>query len=178
MATVRDENLIRRSRGGDPQAFAQLIRRHEQPLAALIRRQIADAHHREDVLQETLLQAWQGLGKLRDAAKVKAWLVMIARNRCRDFNRSPRRLERPADEEALRACVTARGRDVSRPADADNVCEAIMKIPAKQRDILNLFYYQGLSIAEIGVRMARPVGTVKSRLFHARRALGRQLEGR
>jgi len=121
MAAGEDEELVRRSLRGDPRAFAELVSRHEQPLAALIRRRIADPHHRQDVFQETLLQAWKALRGLRDASKARAWLIMIARNRCRDFNKSARRRERPADEQTMQTYVNRRGRAVRPDGEAADV---------------------------------------------------------
>ena len=175
MAVADDEKLVRRSLRGDPQAFVELVGRHEQPLAALIRRQIADPHHRQDMLQETLLQAWKNLRTLRDGAKVRAWLVTIARNRCRDFNKSANRRERPTDEQAMQMYINRSGRAVRMDDKSADVREAVSMVSARDRWILKLFYFQGLTIAEIGERIGRPQGTVKSRLFHARRALARRL---
>ncbi len=178
MPEPSDDNLISRILTGDRAAFARLVRRHEQPLAALIRRLIPDRHHQEDVLQLTLLQAWQGLVRLRDRSKVKAWLIGIARNRCRDFHRSASRRPEPADNETLEVCINRTGRAVRDPAEAEDVAGAVRRVAPTQRRAAELFYVQGFTIAEISRRLEAPEGTIKSRLFHAREALRRQLEGR
>ncbi len=177
MRRPSDRTLARRSRGGDREAFIELIRRHEEPLAALIRRQVGDPHHAEDVLQVTLLQAWLGLRHIRDPRKVRAWLLQIARNRCRDFFRSAQRRMETADEEALEIHLDRYGRSVARNESARaEVFDAFDKIPAAERRAARLFYRSGLTIAEIAARTHAEKGTVKRRLFdareHLRRALG------
>lgn len=166
-----DANLVACAQDGDAQAFIELIRLHEQPLLAVIRRYVPDVHHREDSLQTTLLQAWRDIGRLRDSARFKAWLLRIARNRCRDFAKSPGRRERPADNEALDTHLSRFGRTVRNETPSTEVHEAIGRLGPAQRRIMELFYLQGLTIAEISRRVACPEGTVKSRLYHARRVI-------
>ena len=69
-----DAELLAKSVLGNPSAFIALVRRYEGPLAAMIHRWVEDSHHAEDVLQETLLQAWRSLGQLKKPDHLKAWL--------------------------------------------------------------------------------------------------------
>ena len=80
-----DRALVERIVAGDQRAFAALIGRYEESLAGLIRYQVGDLAAAEDVLQETLVQAWSSLARLREPDKVHAWLLGVARNRCRDY---------------------------------------------------------------------------------------------
>ena len=98
MASRSDNELVRCSLAGDQDAFVALIKRHDQPLAALTRRYVRDYHAAEDVLQETLLRAWMSLGQLRDARKFRAWLLQVARNRCRDYLKSAQRRYEPTED--------------------------------------------------------------------------------
>ena len=175
MARLSDDKLVDRVLGGDVAAFAELVRRYEQPLAAMIRRRVSDRHHCEDVLQATLLQAWRDLRRLRDRSKVKSWLIGIACNRCRDFHKSTQRRDEPTHDRALQAYLNRSGRAVRGGDEAEQVCEAMLKIVPRQRKLIELFYLEGLTIAEIGRRLRKPEGTVKSGLFHARRAMRRAL---
>jgi RNA polymerase sigma-70 factor (ECF subfamily) len=171
-----DADLVQRSVAGDERAFAELIRRHEQPIAALIRYRIGDLHDAEDVLQETILDAWIDLKRLRDPDKLRAWLLQIARNRCRDHHRAKcgRGIETSYDD---------LDRVISRPecgsiARRDlllDITAALDLTSPSERDTAKLFYLEGLSIAEIAARANCPVGTVKRRLFTARDCVRRTL---
>ena len=178
MAKPSDEQLVQRVLAGDRHAFAVLIGRYAQPLTALIRREIADRHHCEDVLQETLLQVWRSLGQLRDRSKLKAWLVGVARNRCRDFHKSPKRREKPTDDGMLETYINRTGRAIRGGGESEDSLAAMRRVPLTQRRTAELFYVEGLTIPEIARRLARPEGTIKSRLFHARSALRQTLRPR
>jgi len=177
VARLSDDKLVDQVLGGDVAAFAELVRRYEQPMAAMIRRRVSDRHHCEDVLQATLLQAWRDLRQLRDRSQVKRWLIGIARNRCRDFHKSTQRRDEPTHDRALQAYLNRTGRAARGGDDAEQVAGAMVKIGRRQRELIELFYLEGLTIAEIGRRLRKPEGTVKSGLFHARRAMRRALGG-
>jgi RNA polymerase sigma-70 factor (ECF subfamily) len=139
-----------------------------------VRRFVDDLHEREDVLQESLLQAWMGIGALRRPEKVRQWLLQVTRNRCRDVHRSGRRRAPSADPEECSEGMTRRGRDVLRRADArERAAEALSSLPEPQRGSAEMFYIQGLTVAEVARSLGRPRGTVKRWLFDARRQMRR-----
>jgi len=164
-----DDSLVRRSAAGDRDAFLQLVHRHGQSLAALIRYRIGGGHDAEDVLQETLLQAWVSVRTLRDPAKVRPWLLQLCRNRCRDFMRSPQRRDQPTDPQRLLMWLNRHGRAAAGAGQvAAEVREALEQVPEREREAAKLFYLHRLTIAEIAKRSHSPEGTVKRRLFYAR----------
>lgn len=171
MKDLPDERLAERIRRGDSQAFVVLVRRYERSLAALIGRRLGatgtvDAV--EDLLQETFVQAWTGLGSL-SPRDVRAWLYQVARNRCSDYLRSPQRREQFVDDDALATMVNRMGVvDARRRRAAANVVEAFDLVPERERQALESFYVDGLSIAEIAARHRVPAGTIKRRLSHGR----------
>jgi RNA polymerase sigma-70 factor (ECF subfamily) len=171
---MSDADLARRSAAGDRDAFGELVRRYGLALAALVRRLVDDPHERDDVLQETLLQAWAGVRSLRNPEKVRQWLLQVARNRCRDAHGGRVRIVPEADPDQRASCMTRRGRDVERRAEArDRATEALSAVPEPQRESAELFYIQGFTVAEVARALGRPQGTVKRWLFDARRHMRR-----
>ncbi|MBI1924617.1 RNA polymerase sigma factor [Candidatus Poribacteria bacterium] len=177
MIKLDDETLVRRSVQGDESAFADLVRRYEHPLATLIRYQIGNPDHAEDILQETLLQAWLGLRHLREPKVVGAWLLQIARNRCYDFLKSAQRRDHPTEAVELEHLVNRFGRTMVRQRETvTEAVEVLEGVPPAERDVARLFYIEGFTIAEIAERHRCPEGTVKRRLFHARTHLRQAFE--
>ena len=171
-----DSELLAKSIQGDASAFVALVHRYEGPLAALIRRWVADSHHAEDVLQETLLQAWRSLGQIKKPDYLKAWLIQIARNRCRDHFKSSQRRHKPAEVAILEVYVNRRGRAVTTRQNCSEVVEVAMKnLTPREKEVLEMFYLEGLAIREISRRIRRPEGTIKQRLFKARQDVRRRL---
>jgi len=172
VADESDEILVRRSARGDERAFLELVRRYEQPLATLIRYQVTSLDDADDVLQETLIDAWTGISLLRNPESVRAWLMQVARNRCRDHLRSPRRRELPTDtNEIERHSEGLAYGFVQRRALVMELEEAMLAVPAREREAARLFYLDGFTISEIAERHRCPEGTIKRRLFDARETL-------
>ncbi|MHC5056230.1 MAG: RNA polymerase sigma factor [Planctomycetota bacterium] len=175
-----DEALVAQSASGDGAAFAELVRRHCGAVAALARRLVADADHAEDCVQNTLLAAWLGIARLREPGRVRAWLMGIARKRCRDHLRRASRRERPAGRGEIEVRIGRAGPRVGRPSGAeDETAELLAKATPAEREAARMFYLEGLKVREIARRTRAPVGTVKRRLHSAReRMRGRPGERR
>ena len=155
METLDDDDLVRRIRAGEQDAFVALIRRYERSMATVIRGRLGRGVEAvEDVLQETL---------------VHAWLYQVARNRCSDHLRSTQRRERLVDDETLAVLVNRLGiADARRRDVAADVVETFAAVPERERQALESFYVDGLSIAEIAARHRLAPGTIKRRLSHGR----------
>ena len=169
MENLDIETLVRLCTQQNEHAFAELVRRHERQLVAQIRYQLGNPDHVEDVLQDTLLQAWLGIPRLREPKAVAKWLLRIAQNRCYDFLKSAQRRDLPIKNEELTQFVDRFGhKQIRQRQILDDAVEALAHAPDDQREVAQLFYLEGFSIAEIAARRRCPEGTVKQRLFHAR----------
>ena len=168
MTSPSDQLLAEQMRQGNEQAFVHLIRRYERTLLGLIRHRVGSGDQVQDVLQETLVHAWSSLR--RDTPRdVRAWLLQVARNRCRDYFRSTQRRELFVETEALAPMVNRFGVAQARQREAAAaIVEAMEEVPDQERVTLQAFYLDGLSIAEIAARHRCPDGTVKRRLSHGR----------
>ena len=127
-----------------------------------------------DAAQQTFVAAWRGLPRLRDSDRFDAWLQRIAVNESRMAVRARRRRrvrEIPASHLAQAAEPT------SELSDGTRLAAALDRLTPDQRAILALHHLDGRSVVDIADVLGIPAGTVKSRLFTARRALGAALDG-
>ncbi len=175
---VGDDTLITAAQQGNPGAFTQLVQRHWTWVYRLIAAIVRDHAAAEDVTQEVFCQVYQHLGDYTAQGKFVAWLKRIAVNRARNFLRDHGRKggregrlpqgEVASDELADPATV------IASHLLHQEVRAALQSLPEEQRHVLIRHYFGGQSIETIAEALACPIGTVKSRLFHARRHL-RQL---
>ncbi|HEU5050409.1 MAG TPA: sigma-70 family RNA polymerase sigma factor [Gemmatimonadales bacterium] len=136
----------------------------------------------QDLVQETMLRALRGWNGFRAGSNARAWLVTILRNTFINDYRRRRREPVPVDLEAVDPWAIYRavadtdpeGEFFSRIVDA-RVLEAVDRLPPDFREVLVLSDMEGLGYAEIAAALEIPIGTLKSRLFRARRLLQREL---
>ncbi|MEX0775568.1 MAG: sigma-70 family RNA polymerase sigma factor [Phycisphaeraceae bacterium] len=169
-----DEELVQRARAGDRQAFHLLVERHAAGLYSVAALMTSRAMDAQDIVQETLLGAFQGLDRFRGEASVKTWLVRIlakqvARHRRHESYRRMASLDDAAamDGNPRLAVPAATGASDARLDLAD----LLGRLPEDQRDVLVLRELEGLSYEEIAQALDIPRGTVESRLFRARQAI-------
>jgi RNA polymerase sigma-70 factor (ECF subfamily) len=176
---VTDDELVRLAQAGDAGAFDQLIARHQ---AAVFRAALAALRVPEDAeeaAQDALVRAWQKLGSFRGDAAFRTWLLSITWNRALSRRRSMSRwfARRAPIESADHVC-----RDGASPHDAlrqrelaTHVAAAIERLSPKLRDALLLAQSGEYGYDEIAAMLKVPVGTLKSRVFDARRQVKQRL---
>ena len=169
-----DRLLVERAIKGDEEAYAGLMAIAGDRLLAIAYRILRDLDRAEDAVQSTLLSAWRDLPTLRDADRFEAWLTRILVRTCyaeagrsRRWNTTMRVL--PIDSPAT-------SDPMSSVADRDRLDRGFRRLPTDQRAIVVLHHYLGWSQPEIARALEIPVGTVKSRLFYATRALRAAIE--
>ena len=184
---VSDVDLVARARQGDPAAFGELVERHRSAvyraaLAAL--RSPADA---EDAAQDAFLLAYRRLDSFRGDASFKTWLLTIAWHQAINTRRSltsvwRRMVVAKTDEEADSMMANAPASSPS-PEDAAaheqlqrGIRLAIRALSPKLRDALLLAQAGDYSYEEIGAMLGAPVGTIKWRVFEARKTIRKYLE--
>jgi RNA polymerase sigma-70 factor (ECF subfamily) len=169
-----DHDLVERAQRGDRDAFAILARSHGDRLMAIAHRILRDFGRAEDAVQQTLVIAWRELPGLRDPDRFDAWLQRLLVNasyaearRWRTWSANVRVLEidGPAGpDEALSF------------DDRDRIARGFRRLPPDQRAMLVFTHYLGLNPAEIAERLGIPVGTARSRLHYAHRAMRAAIE--
>ena len=170
---VYDELLATLARDGDRKAAELLARRWTPRLLRTAKRLLNDGELARDAVQE----AWAGICKgwrgLKDPALFPAWAFGILHNKCRDQIRRNQslRAREAAPDTAPEPGIAPRGED------AAAISQAIARLSFEHRTAAILFFGEGLSLAEIARVTEVPLGTAKSRLFHARKQLRADLKG-
>jgi RNA polymerase sigma-70 factor, ECF subfamily len=134
-----------------------------------------DRQRAEDIVQETLLRAWQHPEAIADRP-ARPWLFAVARNLAIDAYRAKRARPHEVGEAALE--VLPGSDDADRALESWAVADALRELRPEHRNVLLETYYRGKSVAEAASALGIPAGTVKSRTFYALRALRLALEER
>jgi RNA polymerase sigma factor (sigma-70 family) len=170
-----DTALVAASLAGDQKAFGELADRHATRLSALAGRLVGDAVEAEDLTQETLLQAYLGLDRLRDPERFSSWIYGIAVNLAKMRLRSRRNGALPELDASRLAALVAADPSPAEIVEArelwSRVESALQVLPAEQRQAVLLHYVDGLSCEEIAALLGEPAGTVRVRLHRARARL-------
>lgn len=172
--------LIRRCRHGSPASFEPLVRTHQRAALAIAEALLGNAEDAADAVQEAFVKAYRALGRLRDGSAFGPWFRTILRNHCRDLLRVSRPAQDAWSEEVVDPAVwdePAAPLALEREELAHAVRAALGTISPEHRRILVLKEMEEMSYAEIAEAMQIPPGTVASRLYHARAALKKALEG-
>jgi RNA polymerase sigma-70 factor (ECF subfamily) len=136
-----------------------------------------DAQHAEDIVQETMLRAWQNARKLgARRAQLRPWLATVARNVFIDAHRRLSSRPQETDAEAIEYVPVADESDNVLASIA--ITNAMTGLSAAHREVLVELYYRGKTLQDTAATLGIPVGTVKSRAYHALRALKVILEER
>jgi RNA polymerase sigma-70 factor (ECF subfamily) len=162
-----DAVLVARMAAGDEEALAEVWQRHGPLVFGLARRVTGDRSTAEDVTQEVFVTLWQQPERF-DAQRgsLRAYLGVHAQRRAIDaMRRDGRRSERKLRHQRLHpTATTAPGDAAGSSALSDTVRDAIGRLPADQRQVVELAYFGGLTHREVAATLGIPEGTAKSRL--------------
>lgn len=167
-----DVSLIGGAAAGDRDCLAALYDRYAPALLAIGRRILGDRREAEDLLHDVFIEVWRMAGDYDEArGSVRAWLLMRMRSRALDRRKSAaisKRADLPAPDTVADAAGEPHGgEDPALGPDRQAVRRALEQLPAEQRQVLELGYFEGLSSSEIAERVCAPIGTVKSRVAAA-----------
>lgn len=176
-----DLALVRAAAGGDEDAFAGLVRRHQRRVFNLARTLTGNEDEAEDLAQETFIRAYRGLARFRGDSAFTTWLYRITVNvfRSRRSRRSlwSRMFSTDGDAPHAVAIDASPASDVeSSLVRRDLIDKALARIPDDLRLAVTLRDVEGLEYREIADVLAIPIGTVMSRIFRGRQRLRTALE--
>jgi RNA polymerase sigma-70 factor (ECF subfamily) len=180
-----DKELVKRVQKGDKGAFDLLVLKYEQKIVNLVMRYVRDPELALDISQEAFIKAYRALPRFRGDSAFYTWLYRIAVNTAKNYLAAQRR--RPMDIELdmqdpdqyglhakLKETDTPEGLTISQ--ELQEVLErAIDALPDDLRTAIILRELDGMSYEEIAQTMDCPVGTVRSRIFRARDAIGKKV---
>ena len=166
----QDCDLIARILAGDESAMQDLYARYGQRLYAYALRLTGDPATAEDVTQDTLIIAWRTAGEYRGTGHLIAWLLGIVHHRAmKALQHTPR----PID--SLEDTIPGTGPSPEEQAQTQEMSEwvrqGLQDLSPAHRAVLELVFYQGMSLNEVAEICGCPLGTVKSRLSYARKHL-------
>jgi RNA polymerase sigma factor (sigma-70 family) len=170
-----DDFLVQQCVRGDRQSFRLLYRRHQQRVRAILY-QLAEVDTLDDLVQEVFLRAWRGLPKFRRSAKFSTWLYRIAWNVASDQRQAMARRRTQLQVLTTHAPVQHPAPNVMDLHYQDLVQRGLKSLSFDHRTVLVLHDLEEVPQKEIADILQIPVGTVKSRLFHARAAMRQFLD--
>ena len=181
-ASTTDKQLVLRCQKGDHRSFRLLYQRYQQRVRSTLY-QLCGAEVLDDLVQEVFLRVWKGLPKLRQASTFSTWLYRISWNvatdQRRQFAKRPQQQRKPPEEEQNLS------NSLSRPQDAPNLMQlhyqdlvqrGLQNLSIEHRVVLVLHDLEDIPQKEVAKILRIPVGTVKSRLFHARNTIKKFLQ--
>lgn len=169
--------------GDDGDALVELYRRYESILYRLGRRLLNDEGMAEEMVQDTFVRVWRSASRFDPSrGSVRTFILVIARGAAADLRR--RSASRPLDVMPGHEIEQREGDSASGPDATDGVLlgmvvgDALDALPAKHAEVLRLHFDQDMSQSQIAERLDVPLGTIKTRSFHALRSLRRELQDR
>jgi len=168
-----DDALAAAARDGDQAAFEQLVREHTPAVWAHALRFFGDASTAEDVVQEVWIHVYRGLPAYQGGSAFSTWLFRVTRNVCIDSLRAGKRRPVPVDPFDHEGSVADETGAVDLSASVE---QAVRALPQEDRDAFGAVTMFGLTYAEAADALGVPSGTVKSRVFRARRAIAAVLD--
>ncbi len=182
--TAQETELLLRAQLGDFDAFEELQMALEPPVRRFIRRLIGVHDLEDDLVQVVFIALFQHLKRIDPPEHLRPYVYRMARNRCYDeLRRQGRYRSLSLDDEAVEVRVSYAGaNDAPSPEDAAywlllqlEVREAMEQLPELQREALILYSEEEMTYAEIAAAMNTSLGTIKSRIHHAKKSLRRLL---
>jgi len=174
---VTDEQLMALIAGGDRQAVGQLYGRHQVRVYRYLLRLTNNTAAAEDLTSDVFLEAWKQAARFEGRSQVSTWIIGIARHKAISSLR--RRSAEPLDDEMAEGIADSAANAEAMLQEQETVTalrRGLTQLSAAHREIVDLVYYHGKSIAEVAEIVGVPEATVKTRMFYARKRLASLLD--
>ena len=172
-----DEMLVARIAGGDRLAMQTLFARYRTPVYRWLLRLVGNETVAEDLLSDVFLDVWRQAGRFQARSAVSTWLLAIARFKALSARRSRKDAELDETIEATVADSADNPEVVLQKKSRDQfVRTALTTLSPEHREIIDLVYYHDKSVDECAQILGVPSGTVKTRMFYARKKLAEMVQ--
>lgn len=155
----------------DKAALKELYQRHYDTLYRFAYSHCKDAHEASDIVQETMVAVWQTASRFSGRSAVRSWMFSIARNKAIDIRRKLGRVELTDQQHEQMDDAPDAQSIVAASQDAERVRACIEKLSDSHRRVVHLAFFEDLPYPEIGNIEKTAVGTIKTRMFHAKKLL-------
>lgn len=172
---LSDEDLVARVLQGDVSIFEHIVTRYQRLLYGFMLRKVADITAAQDLVQETLLIAFENLGRLKDHSRLKQWIMGIAGNLVRDYYKRRKMAGMP---EGLDVELTGLDplQSLEQSERHEYLYKALMKLSERYRAVLIKRYLEGQDYREIADDLGLNVGAVEVCMYRARKALAEAMK--
>ena len=171
----RDTFVLAQIAAGDMAAMRALYMAHAEAVRRFVLTRLRDEFEVADIVHETMLSVWRAAVGFEGRSTVRSWILSLARNKVIDHLRKQAKVSlaepdenAPAEDPDAEAVVAA-------TQDAQRVRACVEKLSERQRAVVHLAFFEDLSYPEIAAIENSPEGTVKTRIFHAKKLLMRCL---
>ena len=175
---MNDAQLVREARAGQTSAYEVLVRRWSARLVAYIRAKVRCCDAAEDLAQDCFLKAFRRLPSLANPEKFGAWLLSIGHNAAVDWLKSKKRMEVQLTDMGVEAVhpgvmssIGLPDESLARIEESQRLRQAIDELPGPLREVLLIYYYDGVTYREIANMLGVSAATVNARLTKARARL-------
>jgi RNA polymerase sigma-70 factor (ECF subfamily) len=170
-----DVQLVRLAQRGDGRAFQALFQKHRRRVTHHVERLVRSRSDADDLVQEAFIRAWRGLRAFRGQSTFYSWLYRIATSVALAFLRRAARRRHEVEAQALQEGADPEQILIARQT-GQAAERALAVLPPEQARALALYEEEGKSYREIARTLGVPIGTVRTHIFRARRALAAALE--
>ena len=177
----RDAELIAGVEAGDENAFAELFERYHRRLLSFFLRKTRDRDAAEELIQDTMALVWAKAGQFNGTSRVSTWIFGIGYRKMLEWNRAKNRQQAVfesgdrEDEEPLQETSSRPEHGVEHAVGRDalvaHVQSALDDLSAEHRDVVTMTFEEGMSYKDIADALGIQPGTVKSRMFYAKKQL-------
>jgi RNA polymerase sigma-70 factor, ECF subfamily len=164
---------------GREQALEQFYRHYHAPVFHFAQRLVNNAADAAEIVNETMLEVWRAAARYAGESRVRTWLFGIVNHRAIDLLRRRRRNVTDEIEDLIDESPGCSITDVIGGAqDAGHVRSCVEQLPERQKAVVHLAFFEELSYPEVAQALNVPVGTIKTRVMHAKLRLQQCLAGR